>query len=178
MNLPIVHDALVGAWPAALAWAAGLAVAAALLIVGARRMRWGLVFAALVLLVAATGAAVNHAFAPRLARDRTYKPFVAAALRDAGSSDRLFFYATFDYGAVFYARRHIPVLAALPPDSAAWLLVTEPAYATLPDEERTRMSVVERSEGTGPEGRERYLLVRVGERSSAMSDQRPATTAR
>lgn len=167
MNLPLVRDALVGAWPTALAWAVALSVAAALLFAGARRTHWQLVFAALVLVVAATAAAVNHAFAPRLARDRTYKPFMAAVLRDAGASDRLFFYEHFDYGAVFYARRHIPVLAGALPDAPAWIIVTEQDYAALPDTERARMSVRERSAGTGPEGRDRYLLVRLGERTGA-----------
>ncbi len=160
MNLLLVREVLATYWPTACGWAAALAASAWLMLLGARRTRWPLVFAALVLTVAATAAAVHHTFRPRLAHDRTYKPFMAEVVRAAGDSDRLFFYRTFDYGAVFYARRQIPVTNHLP-DAPAWLILPDHAYDRMPAADRARLAVVARSEGTGPEGRDRLLLVQL-----------------
>jgi len=162
MNLPLIRAAIAASWLIAVAWAAALFGAALLLYAGARRARWQLVFAALVLVVVATCATVSHSFEPRLARDRTYQPFMATVLRTVGD-DRLFFWENFDYGAVFYARRHIPVASGALPEAPAWLMITEPLFARLPAADQSRLRVVERSEGTGPAGRDRYLLVRVSE---------------
>jgi len=158
MNIPLVREVVMTHWPAALAWAAALAAAAWLLFLGARRAQWAVMFAALALGVAATAAVVNHAFYPRLARDRSYKPFMTETLRVAGNSDRLFFYKQFDYGAVFYARRTIPVVDRLP-ESPAWLILPDHDLHRLPAAERARLTVLSRSEGSGPEGRDRLLLV-------------------
>jgi 4-amino-4-deoxy-L-arabinose transferase-like glycosyltransferase len=161
VNIPLIREAVATYWPTALAWGAALGAAAWLLFIGARQTRWPLVFAALVLAVTASTAAVSHAFIPRLARDRTYKPFMVEAVRLAGDPDRLFFYEDFDYGAVFYARRHIPVTRTLP-DSPAWLIVTDRKFANLSASDRARLTVLARSEGSGPEGRDPYLLAWVG----------------
>jgi len=119
-----------------------------------------------VLAVTATTVAVGDAFNPILGRDRTYKPFMAETLRLVGDSDRLFFYRKFDYGAVFYARRHIPVTEHLP-DSPAWLILTDHEFNSLPAADRARLTVLRRSKGTGPEGRDRYVLVWVGSQSQS-----------
>jgi 4-amino-4-deoxy-L-arabinose transferase-like glycosyltransferase len=158
MNLPLVREAVSTHRLTAFLWASALAASAALLFAGARRRGWRLVFAALVLAVTATTVAVGHAFTPILGRDRTYKPFMAETLRLVGDSDRLFFYRRFDYGAVFYARRHIPVTQQLP-DSPAWLILADHELNSLPVADRARLTVVTRSEGTGPEGSDRYVLV-------------------
>lgn len=163
MNLPLVRRALATHWPTALGWGASAALAAWMLLSGARGERWTRVFAALVLYVTATAAATNHAFAPLLADDRTYRPFVADVMRLAGDSDRLFFFGKFDYGAVFYARRHIPTLGnALPTDGTpAFVIFTQREWERLPDTDRARGQLLARSTGTGPEGREPLLLVRL-----------------
>jgi len=172
MNIPLVREVVSTHWPAALAWAATLAASAWLLSAGARRMQWALVFAALVLGVTATAAVVNDAFTPRLARDRSYKPFMAETQRVAGDSDRLFFYKKFDYGAVFYARRTIPVVDRLP-ESPAWLILPDYELNRLPTAERARLTVLSRSEGTGPEGRDRLLLVWVAPGQSSPAPPNP-----
>jgi 4-amino-4-deoxy-L-arabinose transferase-like glycosyltransferase len=162
LNLPLVRTALSEHWPSAAGWAVLTALAAWMLLTGARDSRWPRVFAGLVIYVAATAAVINHAFMPGLAADRTYKPFMAEVRRVAGDSDRLFFYGRFDYGAIFYARRHIPVLDGRLPDGAgpAWVLFTEREWDGLPEAERARGEILARSSGSGPEARARLLLVR------------------
>ena len=160
MNIPLIRDALAGNWPLALAWAVALAGGAGLLYAGAHRTNWQLVFAALVLVVSATTVAVDHGFWQRLGRSQTYQPFMADVMRVAGDSDRLFFWDDFDYGAVFYARRHIPVVSDALPDAPAWILIAAPLYEQLPASDRARLRVVERS-GTGAEPQKGLLLLRL-----------------
>lgn len=159
-NLPLVRHMLDGHGALLAAWAATLVLASFGLLRGAQRARWGTVFVGLTVSVAATALAMQHAFMPRLAENRTYKPFVTEVMRLAGDSDRLFFYDTFDFGVVFYARRVVPVVRETLPAPPAWLILSERRYARFTTDEQRAMPVHARSDGTGPEGAERYLLVR------------------
>jgi 4-amino-4-deoxy-L-arabinose transferase-like glycosyltransferase len=160
-NLPLVRDVLHSSPATVAAWALGTGLAGWLLLDGSLRARWPQVFAAIVLYVAATAAAIDHTFFPRLGRDRSYEPFIADVMHVVGDSDRLFFFDTFDYGAIFYARRHIPEARARLPEAPAWLILTDQAYAHLADTDRARAAILLRSDGSGPEGRAPYLLVRL-----------------
>lgn len=162
-NLPLVRELLQTHSLTVIIWVLTSVVATVLLIVGARRERWVVVFVAIVLYVAATATAIDRTLTLRIAQGRTYKPFAADVLRLAGSSDRLFFYDTFDFGLVFYARRMIVVVQGPMPDPPAWLILSEDRYARFSDADRAAMPVMARSSGTGPEGNERYVLVRRGE---------------
>src|SRR5690606_3696163 len=135
----------------ALAWGATLLAAAALLWRDARRtIRWPRVFAAIVLVVVASSAVITQTYLPLLAADRTYKPFLAE-VRALADGQPLAFYGRFDYGAVFYAGRHIPSLAGRLPDAAAPLLVLfrEPEWEALDATERARGAILARSTGRG-----------------------------
>jgi 4-amino-4-deoxy-L-arabinose transferase-like glycosyltransferase len=160
-NLPLVRDVFHSYPGTVAAWALSTGLAGWLLIDGSRRARWPQVFTAMVLYVAATAAAIDHTFFPRLGRDRSYQPFIADVVHVVGDSDRLFFFDTFDYGAIFYARRHIPEARARLPEAPAWLILTDQAYAHLAAADRARAAILLRSDGSGPEGRAPYLLVRL-----------------
>jgi 4-amino-4-deoxy-L-arabinose transferase-like glycosyltransferase len=159
-NLPIVADVL-RTHPIAIgAWAACIVAGAGLLVYAARRGQWAIAFAALLLYVGSTAAAIDHTLLPRLADDRSYRPFVAEVMQVSGG-ENLFFLDAFDYGTVFYARRHIPVVRAPLPPAPAWIIAAEPAYARLPEQERARTAVVAQSAATGSDISERLLLLRV-----------------
>jgi 4-amino-4-deoxy-L-arabinose transferase-like glycosyltransferase len=159
-NLPIVRELLHSHSLVVVLWVLSSVIATALLVIGARRERWALVFVAIVLYVTATATAIDRTLTLRIAQLRTYKPFAAEVTRLAGSSQRLFFYDTFDFGLVFYARRMIVVVEGEVPAAPAWLIMSEERYARFSDDERAAMPVLARSDGTGPEGNERYVLVR------------------
>ncbi len=163
-NLPLVVGTLRGHFGVLLAWVGALAVAAFLLLASTWRRRWAVAFGALVALAASVAIAVNGVFHPVLARDRTFKPFVAAVNALVAQAP-LFFYRSFDYGTVFYARRHIPVLRSeldtVTPEEPLYLLIRERDWEQAPRDVRTRWDVVLRSHGTGPQGRNRLILARL-----------------
>ena len=47
------------------------------------------------------------------------------------------------------------------PEAPAWLILTDQAYAHLAEADRARAAILLRSDGSGPEGRAPYLLVRL-----------------
>ena len=103
---------------------------------------------------------------------RATNPFIADVVHVVGNSDRLFFFDTFDYGAIFYARRHIPEARGQLPEAPAWLILTDHTYTRLSDADRARAAILLRSASSGPEGRDPYLLVRLA--PSAESNSPPA----
>jgi 4-amino-4-deoxy-L-arabinose transferase-like glycosyltransferase len=74
----------------------------------ARAGNWMGIFAAVFCTAAAGILSVKHAILPGIAEHQGLRPFMAAVRKVVGPSDRLFFYRTFDYGAVFYWHDHIP----------------------------------------------------------------------
>ena len=102
-----------------------------------------------------------------IAESRTLKPFMAQVRERIGSDDVGFFCA-FDYGAVFYAQRHVPVLldedgCKDPARRQATLAAAgTPPYVLLWEDEAARagdrVEVLLHSVGTGPKGRARMAL--------------------
>jgi 4-amino-4-deoxy-L-arabinose transferase-like glycosyltransferase len=165
-----VHAALValrdqpwvvlGAALAILAGAAGTVHAAR----GAHWLRASVAFTvALLALYAGVIAPVERG----IAESRTLKPFLAE-VRERVGTERLGFFCAFDYGAVFYAQRHVPVLldeegCADPTRRRATLASPDaPPYVLLWEDEAVRagdhVDVLVHSEGTGPKGRARMAL--------------------
>ncbi|MBM4268217.1 MAG: hypothetical protein FJ144_16660 [Deltaproteobacteria bacterium] len=93
-----------------------------------------------------------------IAGARTFAPFLAEVRERIGDEPLAFHGGTFDYGAVYYADRRIPRDAASIA-SARYLLAFEGKDGSVPDGIGT---VLLRSEGTGPKGRTRLLLVEAG----------------
>ena len=73
----------------------------------------------------------------------------------------LFFYQTFDSGALFYANRHIPFYEGFspPPPGPCYLLLWEEQWTALAAKAISGIRVIETSEGTGPKGKQRLVLV-------------------
>ena len=73
----------------------------------------------------------------------------------------LFFYQTFDSGALFYANRHIPFYEGFcaPPPGPCYLLLWEDKWPALVAKAISGVRVIETSEGTGPKGKQRLMLV-------------------
>lgn len=149
-----------GAALAMLAGAAGTARTAP----GAHWLRASVAFTvALVALYAGIVAPVERG----VARSRTLEPFLAE-VRERVGDQKLAFFCAFDYGAVYYAGRHIPPLLGEaecrdPAARRARLAAPDtPAYLLLWEDEAERsadaLEVVLRSSGRGPKGRARMVL--------------------
>lgn len=120
---------------------------------------WRFTFAAISLMtLAVSGIIKSDVFSP-VAWERTMKPFVMRVNQRIAVDQPLVFYRDADYGAMFYARRHIPVYAGeagklKPP---FFLLMWEEDLADLGA--RPDLKKLDVSEGLGPAGRHRLTLV-------------------
>lgn len=163
-NLPLVHEICRNHRAAFSAWATLLAATAAVFAGGVWRRRWPLVFAALLVFVASTTFVVNEIIHPEIAQRRTLKPFLTQVRNAVRDDQELAFYDTFDYGAVFYWRDRIPVvhgqLAEVSAGGGArYLLMWRSQWRQLAQDEQQRLDIVRESEGSGPDGKDRLLLV-------------------
>jgi hypothetical protein len=119
--------------------------------------RWTPVFFALALMTAVSVIFLEAAYYPAFAAQRTLKPFIERVSYRVGHDAPLFFYDLFDFGAVFYSRRHIPFYA--PSETSR-----RPVYLLMQEDDWTRLSAgsgLERldiSEGGGPTGRHKVVL--------------------
>lgn len=165
-NLPLVHEIIQAHRLAFLAWAATAAALALVFVAAVWRGRWSWVWTSLVVFVTSTTLLANGAFHPELARRRTFKPFLETVRTVVGDGDQLAFYKTFDYGAVFYWRRRIPVAGKSLVElrragQFRYLLMWESEWKKLADDEGGQLELVGRSEGTGPDGRDPLVLARL-----------------
>ncbi len=146
------------------------AAAGAALIYAAMTARWNIVLVSLAVATAASVLSVKQVYFPALAAERTLKPFMT---RVRGAVDKetaaLYAYRSFDYGAVFYAARHVPPYPsdAPFPKPPFFLLMWESEWKELPKSAGTRM--VDISEGLGANKRQHMTLVRVGESIPALA---------
>ena len=161
-NLPI-FTGIVSTRPLAfLLWFGVVGPSALLLVRGVRGQYWGEVFASLVAFTISTFLFVNNVFQPALGAARTFQPFMPRVVERVGNAP-LFFYRAFDSGALYYADRRIPFYdpSARPPDSPCFLLTWEEEWTKLARQESTGLQAVAMSEGTGPKGNHRLVLVYV-----------------
>ena len=176
-NLPVLAELLQGRFAIVVAWTMILLPVIALFAWSVRAGRWALVFAAVVAFVASSLAVVNGVFQPELARRRTFKPFVEVVRDVVGPKDRLSFYRAFDYGVVFYSRRHVPIVeevAPPPADALAYLLLWESEWQSLDPALRDRLQFLYRSEGTGPKGRDPLIFALVKPAAGTPATPTPA----
>ena len=121
--------------------------------------RWGAVFGCLTAIAMTQGFVVKSIYQPELALERTMKPFTGRMVQLVDSKFPLLFYRAFDYGTLFYAHRHIPVYGKSPGR------VHRPYFLLMWEEDVKRLSgtnqlkVLDTSEGGGPTGRHRLLLI-------------------
>lgn len=163
-NLPF-FSGLVSTHPVAfLLWFAVVGPAALVLLRSIRGQRWGWVLTSLFAFTFSTFLLVYGVFQPTVAAARTFRPFMARVVNHVKNSS-LFFYGAFDSGAVFYAGRRIPFY--VPSESTDggpyFLLMWEEEWAKLAANPGDGWHAVDVSEGTGPKGNRRLVLVRIPE---------------
>lgn len=122
------------------------------------RRSWLFTFAAISLTSLVVSTIIKNTFFPSIASELTLKPFMIR-VNQISSNQPLVFYRDADYGAMFYARRHIPAYAAEAGKLKApfLLLMWEDDLAELGA--RPDLKKLDVSEGLGPAGRHRLTLV-------------------
>ncbi len=165
-NLPLIAHSLQSQFPVVLVWLSLLALAIGWYFWGLRRDQWISVFAALVVSASSSLYFTNALFHPMLAWERTYKPFMLG-VRSAVKNAPLYFYKdTYDYGAIFYANRHIPsykddlshLVSASNPGTPQYLLLWEEDWPALSATTNHRLELLVTSEGKGPDKKHRLVL--------------------
>ena len=131
-----------------------------MLVGGIQRRYWGWVFAALAAFTVSTALLVNRVFQPEIAMARTFRPFMARVVQHVGDNP-VFFYRTFDSGALYYADRHIPFYdpSLRQAEQSCFLLMWEEEWTKIAQQDGAGLSAVDVSEGTGPKGKRRLVLV-------------------
>ncbi len=123
------------------------------------RKDWRAAFASVSSVAIAFTLLMKFVILPPVAYERTMKPFMARVTEKVDANAPIFFYHGFDYGAVFYARRHIPLFTKKYADMKPpfFLLMWEEEWKRI--EERPSLKMLDISEGRGPAGRHRLVLV-------------------
>ncbi len=168
-NIPLVAYSLQSQFFVVLIWLLMLAFSIGWYLKGLRTDQWMSVFAALMVATSSSLYFTNALFHPLLAWERTYKPFMLG-VRSAVKNAPLYFYKdAYDYGAIFYANRHIPMYTqAFSPDlitlkteedsaSPTYLLMWEEDWQTLSATD-SRFEHLVTSEGRGPDKKHRLVL--------------------
>ena len=165
-NLPLVAYSLQSQFPVVVVWLLMLAFAMIWYFWGLHKNQWMYVFSALTIAASSSLYFTNALFHPILAQERTYKPFMLG-VRSTVKNAPLFFYKdTYDYGAIFYANRHISSytgdLSTLTIDKDAnspyYLLMWEKDWQTLAAAQDQRLEYLVTSEGKGPDKKNRLVL--------------------
>jgi len=157
--------------------AVGLAIyagAAGCLLWALRRRNWRIIFAALASSALVFNGIAKFAVLPPLFYQRTLKPFMARVNAATDPQLPLLFYRGLDYGAVFYAGRHVPEYVTHARDLHApfYLLLWEEDWQAL--RERHELKMLDVSEGRGPAGRHRLVLAEYQAEAKAGPPQPPA----
>ncbi|HEY3153948.1 MAG TPA: glycosyltransferase family 39 protein [Candidatus Binatia bacterium] len=123
------------------------------------RKDWRAAFASVSSVAIAFTLLMRFVILPPVAYERTMKPFMARVAEKVHAHAPIFFYHGFDYGAVFYARRHIPLFTKKYADMKPpfFLLMWEEEWKRI--EERPSLKMLDISEGRGLAGRHRLVLV-------------------
>ncbi len=161
-NLPM-FTGIVADHPGAFAgWFLGVGGALVLLIWGLRRQSWDRVFGGLVVFTTSIFLLINHVIQPTLAAARTFRPFMGRVVERVGEQP-LFFFRSFDSGALYYAGRRIPLyLPPTTPKTGYFILLWEEEWERLrADGLADQLHISDTSEGTGPKGNHRLHLVEV-----------------
>ncbi len=161
-NLPL-FTGIVADHPGAFAsWFLGVGSAMVLLVWGLRRQAWDRVFGGLVVFTTSIFLLINHVIQPTLAAARTFRPFMGRIVEQVGEQP-LFFFRSFDSGALYYADRRIPFYfpPTTPKTSYSILLWEEEWKRLQADGFADQLRIIDVSEGTGPKGNHRLHLVEV-----------------
>jgi hypothetical protein len=165
-NLPLVAHSLQSQFPVVLVWLTLLAFAIGWYFWGLRRDQWIYVFAALVVSTSSSLYFINALFHPMLAWERTYKPFMLGVRSTVKNAPLYFYKDAYDYGAIFYANRHIPSykndLTSLVEDGNSntpqYFLLWEEDWQALSTTTNPRLEYLVTSDGKGPDKKHRLVL--------------------
>lgn len=165
-NLPLVAALIRGRFATFALFVAALLPMIVIWLVSVHQKNWTLLFAALVAFVASGEVLIDEVFEPALAEQRSFKPFMETVRGVVDANDTLAFYQAFDYGAVFYARRHIAPRQddfGTPPSGAgrAYVLMWKSHWEGLPPERKEQLQYLLTSAATGPKGRDALVLALV-----------------
>lgn len=165
-NLALLESLVRDRFPSFALFVAALVPMIVIWLLSVRHKNWSLLFAALVAFVVSGEVVVNEVFKPALAEQRSFKPFMESVRGVVDDTDTLSFYRAFDYGAVFYARRHIPPLRdgfgdPPGPNARAYVLLWKSRWDRLPPEQQGRLQHLLTSAGTGPKGRDALVFALV-----------------
>ena len=125
---------------------------------GLRHRHWQMVFAALATSALVFNVVLKTVIFPPVVYERTMKPFISRVKDETDPKLPLFFYRGFDFGAVFYAGRHVPQFVTGVHDlrSPLYLLIWEEDWQPLRG--RKDFKMLDISEGLGAAGRHRLVL--------------------
>jgi 4-amino-4-deoxy-L-arabinose transferase-like glycosyltransferase len=159
-NLPLFTGIVAAhAWVFFL-WSLVTTGAAVLLVLGLHRAYWGWVFTALATFTFSLSFLISTVFQPTVATTRTYRPFMERVVTRIGNAP-LFFYLTFDNGALYYAKRRVPFYdASLVPQAAPYfLLMRKEEWERIAPRVEGPFQLTDVSEGTGPKDRHQLVLI-------------------
>ncbi|MGH7784415.1 MAG: hypothetical protein ACREO5_11315, partial [Candidatus Binatia bacterium] len=148
--------------PSISVWICLMLFAAAGLIVlfSLARKKWEGVLVGLALIAMASSVFLKTVYYPAIAAQRSMKSFGMRLRQNASTQTPLAFYHAFDYGTIFYSRRHIPDQPQKrnEPNSPLFLLMWEEEWQRL--REHNDLEMVDLSEGRGPVDKHRLVLVK------------------
>lgn len=166
-NLPLVAYSLQSQFSVVVIWLLMLAFATIWYFWGLRKDQWMYAFSALTVATSSTLYFTNALFHPMLAWERTYKPFMIGVRSTVKNAPLYFYKSAYDYGAIFYANRHIPSMQDLATLKKQNEHSTTPHYLLMWEEDWQQLSAVAdhrlkhlvTSEGMGPDKKHRLVLV-------------------
>ena len=152
--------------PSPLVWiclAAG-GIAALTMVTSLQRKKWQELFVATAILATAATVVIKTLYYPAIASARSLKPFGIRLQYKIDAQTPLLFYDAFDTGTIFYSRKHIApyfekASEVTPP---FFLLMWEKNWQKLRDP--SDLEMVDISEGRGPVGKNRLVLVKSSRR--------------
>jgi 4-amino-4-deoxy-L-arabinose transferase-like glycosyltransferase len=171
-NLPL-FTGIVAAHPLAfLLWSVVTALSVSILVIGVQRRYWGWVFAGLATFTISAILLVNLVFQPTVATTRTYRPFMERVVQQVGPAP-LFFFETFDNGALYYAKRRVPFYdtSLFQPGAPYFLLMRKEKWDEIAARNVGGLVLLDVSEGTGPKDRHRLALVQAPQGAAVSAEQ-------
>jgi len=183
-NLPLVAESIRQQFPVVVIWLTMLIFAVVWYVWGIRHNQWMYVFAALTVATSSSLYFTKALFHPLLAQERTYKPFMLGVRSTVKNSPLYFAKDVYDYGAIFYAARHIPVFKGDLADFPVNTVTGEPSYLLMWEEDWPRLVVgsdlrfehLVASDGKGPDKKHRLALIAV--LPMIPKEQQPSLTER
>jgi 4-amino-4-deoxy-L-arabinose transferase-like glycosyltransferase len=124
------------------------------------RRKWDGMFIAITMMATVATVFLKITYYPAIASKRTLKPFATRLRENINPQTPILFYNSFDYGTIFYSRRHIAQYAQKVNElkQPVFLLMWEEDWERL--RKKNAVEMFDISEGRGPVAKHRLLLVK------------------